>query len=346
MVSPEGAFGRPPPAVHPPAGYDYAAAEAHFVTIAAQDRKCLFGQVVDGEMRLNEAGHMVEGQWLALAGRFPTVDLDEFVVMPNHFHGIILLEPPAYAADGSDGGRAAMDRATACDAAPSVGATLVVAQNAVAPDMVARNCVARDGMNPAPTERPAMDRANACDAAPAVGATLVVAQNAVAQNAVAPDMVARNCVAPDGMARPDGNRAGTSPAPTAHLAMDRANACDVAPSVGATLVVARCVVARCAVAQNAIATDRAPTLGAVVGAFKSITTQAYMDGVRQSGWPPFVGRLWQRNYYEHIIRSEKSLDRIREYVAGNPVRWAEDRENPAEVDNPTSARRIAQPWET
>ncbi len=290
-------------------GYDYAAAGAYFVTIAAQGHECLFGQVVDGEVCLNEAGRMVESQWLALAGRFSTIDLDEFVVMPNHFHGIILLEPPAYAADGSDGGRAAM--------------------------------------NPAPTERPAMDRATACDVAPAVGATLVVAQNAITT-----DMVARNCVAPDGMARPNGGRAGMNPAPTAHLAMDRANACDAAPSVGANLVVARCGFvepgnrAGTSPAPTANATDSAPTLGTVVGAFKSITTQAYVDGVRKSGWPPFVGRLWQRNYYEHIIRTEKSLDRIRVYVVSNPQRWDEDRENQAGMDKPSRPGRLPQPWET
>jgi REP element-mobilizing transposase RayT len=44
-------------------------------------------------------------------------------------------------------------------------------------------------------------------------------------------------------------------------------------------------------------------------------------------WPPFPGRLWQRNYYEHIIRDERSLDLIREYIENNPWRWEEDPEN-------------------
>jgi putative transposase len=283
-------------------GYDYAAAGAYFVTIAAQGRACLFGQVVDGEICLNEAGRMVEHQWLTLAGRFPTIDLDEFVVMPNHFHGIILLEPAAYAVDGSDGNRAGTSPAPTEPTA--VGATLVVARNVVAPDGIARPNGDRAGTSPAPTEPTA------------VGATLVVAQNAVA---------------PGGMARSDGKRAGTSPAPTA-TTRDHADATDAWAGTSP--------------APTANTADRAPALGAVVGAFKSITTQAYMDGVRQSGWPPFIGRLWQRNYYEHIIRGEKSLDRIREYVASNPQRWAEDRENPAEVDKPISGRRIPQPWET
>ena len=73
----------------------------------------------------------------------------------------------------------------------------------------------------------------------------------------------------------------------------------------------------------------APTVGDIVGAFKSITTVEYIRGVRDGRWPPFVKRLWQRNYYERIVRGEKSLARIREYILTNPARWHRDRENPA-----------------
>ena len=71
----------------------------------------------------------------------------------------------------------------------------------------------------------------------------------------------------------------------------------------------------------------APTVGDVVGAFKSITTVLYTRGVKQSGWPPFVGRLWQRNDYEHIIRDERELERIREYILNNPANWATDEDS-------------------
>jgi REP element-mobilizing transposase RayT len=69
-------------------------------------------------------------------------------------------------------------------------------------------------------------------------------------------------------------------------------------------------------------------VGAVVGAFKSLTTGAYIRGVKDHGWPEFWGRVWQRNYYEHIIRSDHALDRIRSYIVNNPSRWHEDEENP------------------
>lgn len=62
--------------------------------------------------------------------------------------------------------------------------------------------------------------------------------------------------------------------------------------------------------------------------FKTITTTRYAHEVKQSGWPGFPGRLWRRNYYEHIIRDDESLDRIRQYIMDNPLQWAYDRENP------------------
>jgi len=67
----------------------------------------------------------------------------------------------------------------------------------------------------------------------------------------------------------------------------------------------------------------------VMQRFKSITTAKYRKGVTENGWAPFEGKLWQRNYYEHIIRSEKALNSIREYIFANPAKWAYDKENPA-----------------
>jgi REP element-mobilizing transposase RayT len=72
----------------------------------------------------------------------------------------------------------------------------------------------------------------------------------------------------------------------------------------------------------------AQTLGEIVGAFKSLSTNAYIRGVRERGWPRFDGRLWQRNYYERVIRNERELNAIRKYILDNPANWAQDRENP------------------
>lgn len=65
----------------------------------------------------------------------------------------------------------------------------------------------------------------------------------------------------------------------------------------------------------------------IVQWFKTMTTNAYIQGVRQDEWQSFPGKFWQRNYYEHIIRNEKELSRIRQYIQENPLRWQFDREN-------------------
>lgn len=195
--------------------YDYSANGAYFVTICVNQRECLLGQVEGAEMVLSPAGEAVRSVWEGLPQRFSNVVLDEFVPMPNHFHGILFLTDP-----------------------PDVGASLVGAH---------------------------ADERNDHVGAPLVGALGFV------------------------NARP--NRAGTRRA----------------------------------------GTRPAPTLGDIVGAFKSLTTNAYIDGVNQHGWPPFFGRLWQRNYYERIIRNDDEWVRARRYIEENPMQWDLDAENPANI---------------
>jgi len=70
-------------------GYDYSQAGAYYVTIVVHHRECLFGEVVNGEMRLNQYGEIVQAEWLELPKRLGFVMLGVFIVMPNHFHGIL-----------------------------------------------------------------------------------------------------------------------------------------------------------------------------------------------------------------------------------------------------------------
>ena len=72
-------------------GYDYSQAGAYFVTLCTQNRECLFGEIVNGEMRLNEAGRVVADEWINTAEIRDEIELDEWVVMPNHFHGILVI---------------------------------------------------------------------------------------------------------------------------------------------------------------------------------------------------------------------------------------------------------------
>ena len=155
--------------------YDYAQAGAYFITVCAQGRECLFGECADGKFNFNEAGQFVKQCWFDIPRHFPHAELDAFVVMPNHVHGIIVITD-------------------------SVGAK---------------------HFSPLPR--------------------------------------------------------GTS-----------------------------------------------KTIGSIVRGFKIGVTKWFRINTD-------IFTVWQRNYYEHVIRNEESLNRIREYIQNNPARWAEDEENPAHV---------------
>jgi len=156
--------------------YDYTQAGAYFVTICTHKRECVLGDVVNGEMQLNELGQVVEIEWLKTAEIRDNVELDAFVIMPNHIHGIIV---------------------------------------------IIESCVGATGRSPL-----------------------------------------RN-----------------GPAPK--------------------------------------------SIGAIVAGFKSAATKR-INELRSTPRAP----VWQRNYYEHVIRNEDDLNEIREYILNNPLRWELDSENP------------------
>ncbi|MEA3444528.1 MAG: transposase, partial [Bacteroidota bacterium] len=97
--------------------------------------------------------------------------------------------------------------------------------------------------------------------------------------------------------------------------------------VGATLVVAQnnMIDATEKGQPQGIAPTQKKTVGDMVGAFESITTVEYIRGVKNNNWNPFDGKLWQRNYWEHIIRNEKSYNTISEYIKNNPDNWNNDK---------------------
>ena len=93
--------------------------------------------------------------------------------------------------------------------------------------------------------------------------------------------------------------------------------------------------------QGVAPTDgRRMSLSDIVHRFKSFTTHLYSKGVKEQGWVPFPGRLWQRNYYERIIRGNDDMSKIREYIDNNLCTWDEDEENPYKIGN---SQQIAPP---
>ena len=74
--------------------YDYSQPGEYFITVCTHDHECTLGKIVDGEMRLNEVGRIVEKCWKEIPRHFINVKLDEFVFMPNHLHGILTINEP------------------------------------------------------------------------------------------------------------------------------------------------------------------------------------------------------------------------------------------------------------
>ncbi len=72
-------------------GYDYTQPGAYYITLCTKARQCLFGDVIKGEMRLNSLGNIAFNCWQAIPNHFPHVELDAFVMMPNHLHGILVI---------------------------------------------------------------------------------------------------------------------------------------------------------------------------------------------------------------------------------------------------------------
>jgi len=241
-------------------GYDYSQPGAYFVTIVTQGRECVFGEIVDGETRLNPAGQMIATVWGDLPVRFPFVQMDAFVVMPNHLHGIIVLTGGGVGLDGRGESRL-------------VSST----RRGIRPDGTGHG----DGLGD--------HEDRAYDVGGDRGNRHPLGDHEDRAYDVGGDRGNRHPLG-DHKDRPYNMGHGDRPRGTL-------------PG----------------------------TVGRVVQGFKSITTHEYIVGVKEQGWTPFPGRLWQRNYYEHVVRGEGDLRRVRQYIADNPQRWALDRENPANM---------------
>jgi len=181
-------------------GFDYSSEGAYYVTVVAWRRECLFGEVVNGDVRLNKVGKIVEWEWLELTKRLSYVTLGAHMVMPNHFHGILFIHE-------------------------NVGAT---------------------------QQGPNKSRLN---------------------------IESMQTISTDGI---DGSPLPRGPKPA--------------------------------------------SLGAIISQFKSRATKRIWKIPEFKDTP-----IWQRNYYEHIIRDEKDLQNKTDYINANPLLWDEDDENPINI---------------
>jgi len=181
--------------------YDYSDAGWYFVTICTQNRECLFRDIINNQMNLNIFGEIIKRYWLEIPNHFKNVELDEFVIMPNHIHGIIIIRRNTNKFVGND--------------------PRVVPLNKT---VLNNTKVGHDG----PTLRN---------------------------------------------------------------------------------------------------TRQQQLLFLIIQWFKTITTNIYIKGVKNNQFSRFNKRIWQKSFYDHIIRNEYDLNRIHQYIRDNPINWNEDRNN-------------------
>jgi REP element-mobilizing transposase RayT len=243
----------------------------YFVTICCQDKIWRFGSIENKNMLLNDFGEIAVDEWLKLSQRYPNVLLDVFQIMPNHVHGIIVLENvvPSSSSESSSS---------------VVGATLAVAFPAVPPNTVTQNMVATN--------------------------------NTIATN-VNGDMDILN----DGVGVGIGMRmrAGASPAPTG-TGMETETA--TATGMGMEMEMETATGMGTAMATET-ETETGTTVGNIVGAYKSLVANRCLEICKTRN--EYMGKLWQRNYWEHIIRTERAHQYIANYIINNPQNWEKDK---------------------
>jgi REP element-mobilizing transposase RayT len=79
--------------------------------------------------------------------------------------------------------------------------------------------------------------------------------------------------------------------------------------------------------ENIVSPLQNSNIGQIISWFKRMSTNQYIKNVKNNNWPKFNKRFWQRNYHDHIIRNDKSLNKIREYIVNNPTTWDNDENN-------------------
>jgi putative transposase len=267
-------------------GYDYRKEGLYFITLVVHDRKQLFGRVINGKVQLNDAGEMIEREWMALKKRFEMIQLHEFIVMPDHFHAILEIIPDA-----------------------TVGSTLVVDPNDKMVDPNDKMVDPNDKMVD-PNDKmvdPNDKMVDPNDKMVDPNDKMVDPNDKMVDpndKMVDPNdkMVDPNdkMVDPnDKMVDPNDKMVDPNINDIGRPQGSPQTSPQTLPSTG----------------------ESRPRLGDIIMAFKSITTVAYIQGVKNNNWQRFNRRLWQRNYWEHIIRNRNSFHRISSYIKNNPLNW-------------------------
>jgi putative transposase len=235
-------------------------------------------------------------EWAKLSERFPNFELDVFQIMPNHIHGIIALVGAGFTPAQNNVTPAQNNVTPAQNNVTPAQNNVTPAQNNVTP---AQNNVTPVQNNVTPAQNNVTPAQN----------NVTPAQNNVtpAQNNVTP--VQNNVTPVQNNVTPAQNNDEINGQPNNHL--------DLGQPQGLPLRNNDDVI------EKNIIPIKPPTVGDIVGAYKSLVANGCLDIYKTKN--ETMGKLWQRNYYEHIINNELSYQTISDYIINNPAKWNDDK---------------------
>ena len=298
-------------------GYDYRSAGAYFVTICAQNHKCLFGTIINGVMQLNEAGEMICRWYNELSHKFPDIECDEFQCMPNHIHFIVVNTGHPHTNPVRADLRVCPNACAAANVPPNIGTDAndhpnVCADPHVQPTTIPDPSTRITPPNPHNTQNSFIhndfqnikteNKTDGFSVCPGNDKNKQETENAT-ERCAGGGVDGRDVGVWRGVGQTQ--RSAPTAAPAGTTAGTTAGYTD---------------------GNNAIFGEHVGSpLSQVIQWFKTMTTNEYIRGVKQFGWARFDKRLLQRDYWEHIVRNEPELNRIRHYIANNPAKWESDK---------------------
>jgi REP-associated tyrosine transposase len=311
--------------------YDYSSPGGYFITVCAHNKQCLFGGIVDGHMHRSQYGEIVQEEWLRSATIRKEIQLDAWVVMPNHVHGIVIITSPVGAH-----GDVPHDQAPRGDTSASIVTRAARAHGHALHDQAPRGDTSASTVTSPVGAHGDVPH----DQAPRGNTSVSIVTSPVGAHGDVPhDQAPRGDTSASIVTSPVGAH-GDAP-------HDQAPRGDTSASIVTSPVGARgdvphdqaprgdtsaSIVTRAARAHGHAPLHNAPpqrrprSLGTFVSGFKG-TVKIRVNQLRGTPGAP----VWQHNYYEHVVRNEDELNQIREYILNNPLRWALDRENPGRV---------------
>jgi len=247
---------------------DYSSPGAYFVTICCQNRIRIFD--------FAPARTMIESVWRDITARFPTVDIDQFVIMPDHFHGILVIKPTDF------------------DLSVGVIPCGRPSPNEEKSPMNKHLSIADYSVGAIPCGRPSLDEEKS-----PMNNHLSIADLSVG-------------AIPFGRPSPNEEKSRNNYLSIADLSVGAIPCGRPSPNEEKSR-------------NNNLSRGRkredtrpSPTVSDVISAFKSETTWRWTVGVKEKDWPPFEKRIWQRSFYDHVIRNDEDLRILRDYIENNP----------------------------